>query len=110
MFFICSLLFFFVLLEWGSSCKKKETITDSSASDSGLVAHPDHIIFVWFENKGFDRIINSSEAPYINSLRNRGTLFENTFALTHPSYPNYIRFFSGTSNNISTNNCIDGTP
>jgi hypothetical protein len=109
-FLIWPLLFFMGLLQVESGCKKQETITDSSASDSGLVAHPDHIIFVWFENKGFDRIINSSEAPYINSLRTRGTLFENSFALAHPSYPNYIRFFSGTSNNITTNNCIDGTP
>jgi len=67
---------------------------------------PAHIFFVWLENHGYNSIIGSSNAPYINSLIKRGTLFTNTYALTHPSQPNYIRFFSGAYNGITNDNCI----
>ncbi len=36
----------------------------------------------------------------------RGTLFTNTYALTHPSQPNYIRWFSSATNGVTTNNCL----
>jgi acid phosphatase len=71
---------------------------------------PDHVIFIWFENKDFTQIIGSPEAPYINSLRAQGTTFSNFHALGHPSYPEYIRFFSGTDNNKHDDDCIDGLP
>jgi phosphatidylinositol-3-phosphatase len=94
-----------------TACKKSSSANGGlSSPDTGLVTDPDHIILVWMENKGFDRIIGSANAPFINSLVSQGTLFTNSFALTHPSYPNYIRFFSGQPNRINSNNCIDGTP
>ena len=78
--------------------------------DTAILIHPDHIIFLWLENKGFNTIIGSSTAPFINSLVKRGTLFTNMYALTHPSYPNYIDFFAGESNGINSNACIDNSP
>ena len=71
--------------------------------------HPDHIIFVWFENKNYNSIVGHSDAPYINSLIAEGTLFTNTFALTHPSYPNYVDFFAGDPNGVTNDDCIDST-
>ncbi len=67
---------------------------------------PDHVIFVWFENKSVDSIINNSNAPFINSLIAKGTLFTNMHGITHPSYPNYMNFFAGQSNGITDNSCI----
>jgi phosphatidylinositol-3-phosphatase len=75
--------------------------------DTGWVIHPDHIIFLWLENKGYNTIIGSRSAPFINSLAKRGTLFTNTYAITHPSYPNYVDFFAGQANGITTNECMD---
>jgi acid phosphatase len=69
--------------------------------------HPDHIIFVWFENKKYSSIIGNSNAPYINSLIAKGTLFTKMFAITHPSYPNYVDFFAGRPNGVRNNNCIN---
>ncbi len=93
------------------SCKKYALdLTDYSSLDTGTVAHPDHIIFVWFENKGYDKLIGSTSAPYINSLVAQGTLFQNTYAITHPSYPNYIAFFSGNTNGVKNDNCINSIP
>lgn len=103
-------LFLTILLLFSNCRKYVVDLTDYSSLDTGAVARPDHIIFVWFENKGFDKIIGSPSAPYINSLVARGTLFQNTYALTHPSYPNYVAFFSGNVNGVNNDNCIGSTP
>lgn len=86
--------------------EKKEIINEAVAS---TFPHPSHIIFVWFENKKYSSIIGSSNAPYINSLIAKGTLFTNMFAITHPSYPNYVDFFAGQPNGITNDNCINTT-
>ena len=105
------ILLFITIVAGTSNCNKYPVdLTDYSATDTGYVARPDHIIIVWFENKGFERIIGSPSAPYINSLLSRGTLFRNSYALTHPSYPNYVRFFSGQVNGVNNNTCINSTP
>ena len=77
-------------------------------ADSVLI-HPNHVIFLWLENKDFDTIIGNSNAPFINSLIKKGTLFTNTHAITHPSYPNYVAFFAGDPNGIKDDACIDST-
>ena len=71
---------------------------------------PDHIFIVWFENKAFDQIIGNAAAPFINSLVAKGTLFTKSYALFHPSYPNYIAFFAGSNVAVNTDSCIAGAP
>lgn len=80
-----------------------------SGHSNKTFVHPDHIIFVWFENKKYSSIVGSPNAPYINSLIAKGTLFTNMFAITHPSYPNYVDFFAGQPNGITNDNCINTT-
>jgi phosphatidylinositol-3-phosphatase len=93
------------------SCKKDDPGNTFSGSPiERLPSAPDHIVFVWLENKGFSQIINSKSAPYINSLVEQGTLFTNFYALGHPSYPEYIKFFSGDDNGKKDDECIDGSP
>ena len=84
--------------------------TDTVIAPLPAVPAPDHIIFVWFENKDYTQVIGSPEAPYINSLISHGTLFVDFHALGHPSYPEYIAFFSGTTNNKQDDHCIEGAP
>lgn len=66
---------------------------------------PDHIVIVIEENKSFSQIIGNPEAPYINELAKRGALFTNSYGVTHPSQPNYLALFSGTTHGISSNTC-----
>lgn len=70
---------------------------------------PDHVFVVWFENKAYSQIIGSASAPYINSLVPKGTLFTKSYALFHPSYPNYIAFFAGAAYGIGSDSCISGS-
>lgn len=91
------------------ACEKNEPGAGSSGGSAGP-PKPDHIIFVWLENKNYSQIIGSSSAPYINSLIPEGTLFTNFHALGHPSYPEYIKFFAGTDNGKKDDGCLDGKP
>lgn len=65
----------------------------------------DHVVIVAMENSSFSQIIGNSAAPYINSLANAGANFTNMHALSHPSLPNYLQFFSGSNQGITNDNC-----
>jgi hypothetical protein len=65
----------------------------------------DHIVVVIEENHAYDEIIGSSSAPYINSLASQGALFTQSYAVTHPSEPNYLELFSGSTQGVSDDSC-----
>ncbi|HSV10714.1 MAG TPA: alkaline phosphatase family protein [Hanamia sp.] len=69
---------------------------------------PSHIVVIVEENHGFDQIIGSENAPYINQLAKEGTLFTNSEAITHPSQPNYLALFSGSTQNVDGDECLMG--
>jgi phospholipase C len=69
------------------------------------VPTPAHIVVVMEENHAYNEIIGSSSAPYINSLANSGALFTQSFAITHPSEPNYLAIFSGSTQGITDDSC-----
>ncbi|WP_194163736.1 alkaline phosphatase family protein [Mycolicibacterium sp. P1-5] len=55
----------------------------------------DHVFLVYMENKGYDDIVGSPNAPFLNSLINGYGLASNYFAVTHPSLPNYYAIAGG---------------
>lgn len=71
----------------------------------GDLPRPDHIVIVIEENKSFSQIIGNQEAPWINELAKRGALFTQSYGITHPSEPNYLALFSGTTRGISSDAC-----
>ena len=68
---------------------------------------PDHVVVVIEENHGYSQIIGSSSAPYINSLAKQGASFTQSFAVTHPSEPNYLALFSGSTQGVTDDSCPD---
>ncbi|MCW5799049.1 MAG: hypothetical protein LZF60_70087 [Nitrospira sp.] len=66
---------------------------------------PDHVVIVIEENHAFDQIIDSPVAPYLNALARKGALLTNSYAVTHPSQPNYIALFAGTVEGVNGNTC-----
>lgn len=69
-----------------------------SASQPCGVQHPHpytHVVWIWMENRAYNTIIGSSQAPYINSLAAECGLATNYHNITHPSLPNYIAATSG---------------
>lgn len=76
----------------------------SAFADS--LPRPDHIVIVIEENKSIQQIIGNKEAPYINALAQRGVLFTDSHGITHPSQPNYLALFSGSTHNIINDSCL----
>src|SRR5262245_24504439 len=66
----------------------------------------DHVVIVIEENHAQPQIIGSSSAPYMNSLAQQGANFTNSYAITHPSQPNYLALFAGSTLGITD----DSTP
>jgi hypothetical protein len=57
------------------------------------------------ENHAYNQIIGSSSAPYINSLKSGGAVLTASYAITHPSQPNYFTLFSGATQGITDDGC-----
>lgn len=60
---------------------------------------------VIFENESYDDIIGNSSAPYINGLAKSWALMTQSFAITHPSEPNYLALFSGSTQGVTSDEC-----
>ncbi len=56
-----------------------------------------HIYIIVMENKEYGSIVGSSRAPYINSLIRRYGLATNYTAVAHPSEPNYLALWAGST-------------
>ena len=69
------------------------------------VPAPAHVVVVVEENHGYSQIIGSPQAPYINTLASEGALFTSSYAITHPSQPNYLDLFSGANQGVTDDSC-----
>src|SRR4051794_5460617 len=74
------------------------------------VPMPAKVVVVMEENRSFSQIIGlvgsaqDLAAPTINALARNGALMTNSFGITHPSQPNYLAFFSGSTQGVTDNN------
>jgi len=57
------------------------------------------------ENHSYADIVGNPAAPFINSLARRGALFTSSYAVTHPSEPNYLALFSGSTQGVTDDGC-----
>jgi hypothetical protein len=80
-------------------------ITSAPATAANGVPTPTHTVVVVMENHSYNDIIGSSSAPYITSLSKSGANFTRSFAVTHPSEPNYLALFSGSTQGITDDSC-----
>jgi acid phosphatase len=64
-----------------------------------------HIVVVIEENHSYPEIIGSAQAPYINALGRQGALFTSSHAVSHPSEPNYLALFAGSTFGIAGDPC-----
>jgi hypothetical protein len=78
----------------------------TAAEAAATLPRFDHIVIVVMENKNFSAIIGRpDEAPYINKLAAGGAVFSNSFAVGHPSQPNYLALFSGSTQGVTSDHC-----
>jgi len=81
------------------------TVSCHTVKAASAVPTFDHIVVVIEENHGYPQIIGSKNAPYINSLAAQGASFTSSYGVTHPSQPNYLAFFSGSTQGSTNDNC-----
>jgi hypothetical protein len=61
-----------------------------------------HVAIIVMENEEASGIIRNSAAPFINSLARRYGLATASYAITHPSLPNYLALTSGSTQGITS--------
>lgn len=66
---------------------------------------PDHVVIVMLENKRYDSVVGNRETPWISALARSSANLLDFYAETHPSQPNYLALFSGSTQGVTDNNC-----
>src|SRR5690348_7762027 len=67
--------------------------------------HYDHIVIIVEENHSYADITSTADAPYLASLARQGAVFTDAHAITHPSQPNYLALFAGSTFGIASDAC-----
>jgi acid phosphatase len=58
-----------------------------------------------FENENASSILGGSAAPYLNSLARQGAVLTDSHGVAHPSEPNYLALFSGSTHGVTGDPC-----
>jgi acid phosphatase len=72
-----------------------------SALPTGGVPMPGHVVVAVMENHSFAQIVEAGKAPFIQGLAERGAVFTRSYAVTHPSEPNYFALFAGSTMGVA---------
>src|SRR4051794_29680603 len=67
-----------------------------------LPAPPDHLVLVIEENKPADAVMAAGAAPFLQALATGGAQLDKFYAVTHPSQPNYLALFSGSTQGVTS--------
>jgi acid phosphatase len=79
--------------------------TDPAPTPSASTAElhrPDHIVIVVEENHSFDQL---ATLPYSSALMAGGATLTQSYAITHPSQPNYLALWSGSTQGVTDSSC-----
>ncbi|MCV7088860.1 acid phosphatase [Mycobacterium interjectum] len=72
---------------------------------AAALPQPSHVVIVIEENRAAAHIIGSKSAPFINALAAGGANMAQSFAETHPSEPNYLALFAGSTLGVTNDSC-----
>lgn len=60
------------------------------------------VIVIMMENASYEEVIDGRAAPYVAALAHRYGLAINSYAMAHPSLPNYLALTSGSTHGIGS--------
>lgn len=72
-------------------------------TDSGPIVRPDHIVIVIEEDRASNAIGDLAHMPYFNQLAASGLVYANSHGVGHPSLPNYLTLYSGSTQGLTDN-------
>lgn len=90
-------------LMFGMTVPANAAPTAKAAATPAALPRPAHVVILIEENHAYSQIIGV--APYLTSLATGGANFTQSFAVTHPSQPNYVALFSGSTQGLSSDSC-----
>jgi hypothetical protein len=71
----------------------------------------DHVFLFYFENQDYNKVIgNLRKAPFLNSLRAKGTVLSQLYAEEHPSDGNYLALAGGSTFGIPLTDPLEENP
>jgi len=96
-------------LRWVGAAALAGLVITPSAPRVGLAVaampQPAHVVIVVEENRSQTAIIGDKSAPFINALAANGAMMAQSFAETHPSEPNYLALFAGSTLGVTKDVC-----
>jgi acid phosphatase len=57
------------------------------------------------ENHAAGQIVGDRNAPYFNAVARSGIALTNSYGIAHPSEPNYLALFSGSTQGVTDDSC-----
>lgn len=72
---------------------------------AAAIPQPAHIVIVVEENRSEANIIGNKAAPFITALAASGANMVQSYAETHPSEPNYLAMFAGSTFGVTSDRC-----
>jgi len=82
--------------------RPKAAVLSAVIGPGARVPHLDHVLICVMENKSFDV---ARSQPYTASLLAKGAVFTDARAVAHPSQPNYLALWSGSTMGVTTDRC-----
>jgi len=76
--------------------------TTAPTPTPGVEHRLDHVVVIVMENHDYDTV---RVYPYASALIASGTLLANSWALQHPSQPNYLALWSGARQGVTGDQC-----
>src|SRR5436309_1145016 len=83
------------------------TLSAVDAAVPGGYGSVTRLLLVMLENHSYSSIVNNSSAPYLNSLIKQYGLATNMTGVAHPSEPNYLALFSGSTQGVKDDGVYD---
>jgi hypothetical protein len=66
------------------------------------LSHASHVVVIVMENEEATSILGSAAAPYANALARRYGVATQSYAVAHPSLPNYLALTSGSVDGVES--------
>lgn len=97
--------FLALVLLVSAGCATTTGTTSVAGGAARPLPHFDHIVVVVEENHSYNDVTSATDAPYLASLARQGAVFTDAHAVTHPSQPNYLALFAGSTFGVTSDAC-----
>jgi phosphatidylinositol-3-phosphatase len=81
----------------------RTSLTPTPSGPAAAVPHFSHVFTIVLENRSSTTVLDSAQTPYLNQLAAKYGVADAYQAVAHPSQPNYLALFSGSTQGVTDN-------